>query len=332
MNLAFRSRRTTGRDIDTQIGTAFDIILNSVRMMWTRHGGDHLVFCFDGSSWRRDIYPGYKRKAIATTEKSQGDIDDDALFFEALNDFEEFLVNNTNATVLHHGKLEADDLISCWVDAHPDDEHVIVSNDTDYVQLLSNKNVSIYNPGNHTLYTQDGAFDDKGNRVAFSVMSNTRLKLGDVDNNFAPEEGWYKWHLFLKCVRGDTSDNIFPAYPGASLKGTSKRIGIRQAYDDRHTKGYNWNNFMLQRWTDADGQEHIVRDKIEENVKLIDLTRQPDEIRDLAFYTIAEALGRPPIRNVGIHFLRFCTRWDLVRIANKPTEYAQILNESYKGL
>ena len=34
--------------------------------------------------------------------------------------------------------------------------------------------------------------------------------------------------LFEKCVRGDSPDNIFSAYPGARLKGTKNKTGIQK--------------------------------------------------------------------------------------------------------
>ena len=46
-------------------------------------------------------------------------------------------------------------------------------------------------------------------------------------------------------MRGDPSDNIFSAYPGVRTKGTRNKIGLREAFADRQTKGYTWNNLML---------------------------------------------------------------------------------------
>ena len=48
--------------------------------------------------------------------------------------------------------------------------------------------------------------------------------------------------LFEKCMRGDTSDNVFSAYPGVRTKGTRNKVGLIEAFDDRQTKGFNWNN------------------------------------------------------------------------------------------
>ena len=41
-----------------------------------------------------------------------------------------------------------------------------------------------------------------------------------------------------------------------------------------------WNNPMLQRWTDHNGEEHPVLDDYERNVTLVDPTAQSTEIQD----------------------------------------------------
>ena len=70
-------------------------------------------------------------------------------------------------------------------------------------------------------------------------------------------------------MRGDTSDNVFSAYLGVRTKGT-KNKGSLEAFADKDTKGYNWNNMMLQRWTDSYGDEHRVLDDYNRNVTLCD--------------------------------------------------------------
>ena len=60
--------------------------------------------------------------------------------------------------------------------------------------------------------------------------------------------------------RGDTSDNVFSAYPWCPKKGSKNKVGMLEAFADKESKGFNWNNFMLQRWTDHNGEEHRVLD------------------------------------------------------------------------
>ena len=67
-------------------------------------------------------------------------------------------------------------------------------------------------------------------------------------------------------MRGDTADNVFSAYPGVRTKGTKTKVGLQEAFADRDSKGYSWNNMMLQRWGDHEGFEHRVIDDYQRNV------------------------------------------------------------------
>jgi hypothetical protein len=131
-------------------------------------------------------------------------------------------------------------------------------------------------------------------------------------------------------MRGDTSDNIFSAYPGVREKGTKNKIGLREAYADRATKGYNWNNMMLQRWTDHEGVEHRVLDDYQRNVVLCDLSAQPTDIQVIIQDTIATATtAEKNIPQVGVRLLKLCAEYDLVKISEQVQSYAEPLNARY---
>jgi hypothetical protein len=138
------------------------------------------------------------------------------------------------------------------------------------------------------------------------------------------------WLLFEKCMRGDTSDNIFSAYPGVREKGTKNKVGLREAFADRDAKGYSWNNLMLQKWTDHEGVEHRVLDDYNRNKLLCDLTAQPEEIRKLIKEAIEEELAKEKsISQVGVRFLKFCAEYDLQKISEQVQSYVEPLNARY---
>jgi hypothetical protein len=131
-------------------------------------------------------------------------------------------------------------------------------------------------------------------------------------------------------MRGDTSDNIFSAYPGVREKGTKNKVGLRDAFADRESKGYNWNNLMLQRWTDHEGVEHRVLDDYTRNVKLCDLTAQPEDIKIIINETIKTATqAEKNIPQVGVRLLKLCSEYDLVKISEQIQSYAEPLNARY---
>ena len=193
---------------------------------------------------------------------TEAEIEESEMFWETYQSLITYLEEKTNVTVLRDPNAEADDCIARFAALHPDDEHIIISTDTDYLQLLS-ESVHMYNGVNKQLITIDGYFDDRG-RPVIDKKTQEHKTLEDP-----------QYLLFEKCMRGDTSDNVFSAYPGVRKKGTKNKTGLLEAFADKDKGGFNWNNIMLQRWTDHNEVEHRVRDDYERNRTLIDLTAQP---------------------------------------------------------
>lgn len=321
MNLFFRAKHSTHRASDTwtKVGFCLHIMFSSVNKVVKKLDGDHIVFCLDGRSWRKDFYEPYKKNRKETREKlSDKEREEEEMFFEIFGDFDKYLRERTNCTVLKNDNAEADDLIARWIAQHPTDEHVIVSSDSDFYQLLTNHVVQ-YNGITDQLITLDGIFDNKDKLVIDSKTKEPKLP---------PNPPWF---LFEKCIRGDSSDNIFSAFPGVRTKSTKKRIGLLEAYEDMSNQGYAWNNLMLQHWTDHNDVEHRVKDDYERNKLLIDLTQQPQSIKETVDETIKETVTTKSVNGVGIHFLRFCGKYELTNISNYPEQYAKWLNKTYKG-
>ena len=312
-NTFFRSRHVVRGDADIKIGMAFHITLNSIKKAWQDFDGKHVVFCLEGRSWRKDVYVPYKRNRAETraalTEDQQ---QEEKLFWEAFDTFKEFITDKTNCTVLQHPNLEADDLIAGWIQSHPNDDHVIISTDSDFVQLISH-NVKQYNGVSETTITIDGYFDNKGKPVKDKKTNAVKT---------APDP---KWLLFEKCMRGDTSDNVFPAYPKV------RKTKLLEAFNDKDTQGFSWNNLMLQRWVDHEKKEHRVLDDYERNKLLIDLTAQPTEVKEYIFNTIADTIAlNKNINQVGIRLMKFCGLFDLKKIAEQVQYYSEPLSAKYK--
>ena len=318
-NTFFRARHVVRGDADIKLGMAFHITLNSIRKAWRDFNGSHVIFCLEGRSWRKDYYEPYKRnRSDARAAQTETEQEEDRVFWEAFDTFKDFIHEKTNCTVMQHPQLEADDLIAGWIQAHPNDDHVIISTDSDFAQLIA-PNVKQYNGVSETTTTHEGYFDDKGNPV-IDKKTNEPKKAPD------PE-----WLLFEKCMRGDTSDNVFSAYPGVRTKGTKNKVGLTEAYEDKNSKGFSWNNLMLQRWTDHEGKEHRVLEDYERNRRLIDLTAQPDDIRAIINETINTATSaNKSISQVGIRLMKFCHLYDLQKIADQAQSYAEPLNARYQ--
>ncbi len=317
-NTFFRARHVIRGDLDTKIGMALHITLNSVKKAWNDFDADHVVFCLEGRSWRKDFYEPYKRnRQDARDALTEIQAEEDKLFWEIFDEFKDFIGSRTNCTMIQHPQLEADDLIAGWIQAHPDDDHVIISTDGDFAQLISPK-VKQYNGVSNTIITHEGYFDDKKRKPVVDK------KTGEPKPAPNPE-----YMLFEKCMRGDTSDNVFSAYPGVRKKGTKNKIGLLEAFEDKDTKGFNWNNMMLQRWVDHDGNEHRVLDDYNRNVTLCDLSAQPDDIRSIINNVVKEHMTAKDIKQVGMRLMKFCAKWDMQRVADQATHFAEPLNARY---
>ena len=317
-NTFFRARHVVRGDAEEKVGMAMHIVLNSVKKAWKDFNGTHVVFALEGRSWRKDFYAPYKRqRAEARAAHSPREAEEEKLFWETFDKFKDFIINKTNCTVLQHPQLEADDLIGGFIQSHPTDNHIVVSTDGDFAQLIA-PNVRQYNGVMQITTTHEGYFDEKGKPVK---DKKTNLPKG------APDPAWL---LFEKCMRGDTSDNIFSAYPGVREKGTKNKVGLRDAFADRNSKGYSWNNLMLQRWQDHEGVEHRVLDDYQRNVQLCDLTAQPADIKVIIDDTIKTATtAEKNISQVGIRLLKFCAEYDLQKISESIQSYADPLNARY---
>ena len=316
LNMFMRAKHVGGKGtIDMKIGMAMHIMFNSINKCWREFDGNHIVLCLEGRSWRKDFYTPYKaNRRVIMDQRSVREQEDDELYFEAYDDMVKFFSEKTNCSVVQCEQAEADDMIATWIQQHPDDNHYIISTDSDFYQLLA-PNVTQYNGTTDQVVTLEGF---KALKTGEEVIDK---KTNKPKTPIEPE-----WVLFEKCVRGDSSDNVFSAYPGARVKGTRNKTGMREAFEDRNTGGYNYNNFMLKRWVDHEETEHRVKDDFERNKILIDLTEQPDEIKELCVTRMNEGKQKDPVANIGIHFMKFCAKWDLQRMSDNAQNYSGMLN------
>lgn len=312
-NMFFRARHVSGRatSLDEKIGLAFHIMFNSVKKAHQMFNAGHVVFCMEGRSWRKDVYEPYKKnRKVVLDKRSVKEQEEDRFWWEAYDDFLDYIVKQTNCSTLRSSMAEADDCIALWIEAHKDARNIIVSTDSDFFQLI-NPLVSIYNGMTNQIITSSGYYDEKDNPIIDKKTKQPKL---------APEP---EYMLFEKCIRGDSSDNVFSAFPGV------RATKIKEAFNDKDNQGFAWNNFMLARWTDHNGEEFRVKDCYERNKHLIDLTQQPEEVKVDVFKQIADAQNAKHIDQVGVRFMKFCNKYNLVKLAENPTDHAKYLNNGY---
>lgn len=318
-NLFFRIKSVLGQRNDADMAGALGIqtCLFSVAKVWEEYKIDHVVFALEGGkSWRRDIYKMYKgARRLKNAEQSDRDREDTEIFFEYMNEFSKFLEEKTNITVLQAARCEADDVIAGFIQLHDEDHHIILSNDSDFFQLLA-PNVELYRAQANERCNIDGVWDEKGQPV---LDKKTKKPIQSIDP---------KWELFKKILRGDTSDSILTA-----VKPRTRETKIREAYEDRTIKGISWANIMYEEWEDHEGVVKSTAERVKLNEKLIDLTKQPADIKHTMFNAIIEACDKKQVaaHDIGFAFMRFCKEYDLQTLSKNSTRITKILKAGYAG-
>lgn len=165
----------------------------------------------------------------------------------------------TNASVLEVPRAEADDIIAVICQESKDVDNIILSADKDFIQLI-NERTRLYSPA-------QGVWRES-------------------------EDAGYE--LFLKCIRGDSNDNIKSAFPRIWEKK------VRAAWDDCYAM------MNLMETVRKDGLK--VGDEFDRNRTLIDLTMQPDYIRT----AILTAIYAPTQRKFGeLRMMKFLSDHNL---------------------
>lgn len=130
-----------------------------------------------------------------------------------------------------------------------------------------------------------------------------------------------KYFLFEKTFRGDTADNIVSTYPG--IRSTR----LKKAYDNP----YDLANLLAEPYVTPTGEQLTVRDILEENQLLIDLSKQPPAIRKLIDRTIDDELAKTK-RFDFWKFSAFCNRNKLKHISSNLQTFRPLLVGGYSNV
>lgn len=140
------------------------------------------------------------------------------------------------------------------------------------------------------------------NVVLINPMDDKQMLCEDVD-----------WFMFEKCMRGDVGDNVKSALPRV------RKTRLEKAFTDP----LEYTSLMAEKWTDGE-VEYTVGELFEENKLLMDLTNQPDAIKQMIMDTIDQSIANPGKYN-NFQFLKFCGRNGLQRIIDNIQRYMGLL-------
>lgn len=292
-NLFFRvaaaHTKYQSNDPADKAGLALHSCLVTMNRWFNQVKPDQIVVTFEGSrNWRKTYTSS--EKSITRAGYKANRVRDPAMehLYQVLNDFEKMARQHSAIVCLSHDELEGDDLIAGAAQyfAKLGDEVVILSGDKDFVQLLKLQGVTLLNP-------------DKG----------------IVREHEDPE-----FFMFEKCFRGDAGDNVRAAYPKV------RKTRLLKAFNDE----YERTQIMNETWkyVDPDTQEEItyrVGDLFEENQILMNLERQPPEIRDIIQATVEEGLKTHGKFSL-FAFSKFLGAHELNKIADNVEKFIKLFS------
>jgi len=293
-NMLYRTFFAHKDQSDTTIaGLATHSALMTLNKYFRQYKPDRVVMAFDHSSWRKDYtaselcisqkpYKGNRRKDMSPAQQAKYE-----RFCGHLKEFESLITNHSTIISLAGEKLEADDLIAGFCEAHQNDDITLISSDSDMLQLLRFQNVKIVSPATDKEVTLE-------------------------EYNHDP-----KYYLFVKCMRGDSTDYIQSALPRVQ----SKRL--EKAYKDPFERV----QLMQEFWIDPKTKtEFKVQDLYEENIMLIDLTQQPDPVRRRIFAVVDEAVKKER-KYSHFHLMRYLGKYELEVIAKQLDTFLPLLSQ-----
>jgi 5'-3' exonuclease len=252
LNLAFRYKHSGAKEfVDDYMQT-----VASLRKSYK--AGKVIIACDQGSSsYRKAIYPEYKqnRKDKYETQTEQEAADFEAFFTEFNRTIDTYNASNV-FPVLRFDKVEADDIAAYITRKYSKTHNIwLMSSDKDW-DLLVDTNVS-----------------------RFSYVTRKEITLDNWNDHYeyAPDE-----HISIKCLTGDSGDNI-PGVPGIGPKkahalvqefGSTYDIIANLPISSRYKHIANLNDFgannLLRNYKLMDLVTHCAEALGDENCKTID--------------------------------------------------------------
>lgn len=301
-NLLFRvaaanSKYNSGTAEDIA-GLAMHSSLNTLKSFYRKVQPDQVALAFEGSdNWRKS----YTRSESCISKRvyKANRVKDDSMiaFFELIRAFEQLARQHTSLVCLSHPRLEGDDVIAGYAQYYSarGDEVVVLSGDKDFIQLLKNPGVSLMNP-------DDG-------------------KLRGIDKKTGKQID-PEYFMFEKALRGDAGDNVMAAYPRV------RSTRIEKAFKDE----YERTNLLNDTWVFSDpstGEKRTYRvgDLFEENLMLMDLEKQPADIREIITQVIEHEVVHHGKFSL-FHFQKFCAKYGLKKISEDATHFIELFSST----
>lgn len=261
LNMAFRFREKSD--------FAKEYIDTLLSLQKSYNCGKIIVACdYGSSSYRKAIYPAYKgnreeKRAKQTEEENQ----QFAIFIKEVADIMEMLSEDSRFLVLRYRGIEADDLIAFVVRYYSKwfSQVWIMSSDKD-LDLLVKPNVS-----------------------RFSYVTRKEITYDNWSDHYPYEPCQ---HIDIKCLQGDSGDNI-PGVPGVGPKKAHSLVEEYGSIIDIHAA------LPIQsKYKYIQSLNEFGRAGIELNIKLMDLLEHCEEAIGDALPEVTQRVEKYLVRAV----------------------------------
>ncbi len=285
-------------DTSTLSGLCMHILFQRIQKYFKQYNPDHIVFAFENkNNWRKAWTQS--ESSVSKIKYKGNRVYDSSMqyYFNMLDAFKETCTHHTSIICLSTEGIEGDDMIAGYTQLYANDDHevIILSGDKDFIQLLKNPNVKLVNQRDGKLRNQPG----------------DKLYWDDLN-----------YFIFEKCMRGDKKDNVFSAKPGV------RKTQLEKAFKDE----YEWVKLMNETWFGEINGEKIefkVGDLYKENQILLDLTKQPEEIREYMFDYIKNTVNN--IEKFSLfNVQKFLGQYKLNKISETLPNFIDIFNRNYE--
>ncbi len=310
-NLFWRSvsaqQRYGPADAGDSAGLGLHMSLMSLRKHWNYIQPDKLAVVFEGKeNWRKAYTRSeecYSKRLYKGNRVADPGM---AVLFDVMKAFEDLVREHTNIVTLQHPMLEGDDLIGGYAQHFSalGDEVMILSGDKDFVQLLGGDGrIKLLNP------------DDGKERTLTGVC--------DVD-----DAGYF---MFEKCMRGDSGDNVLPAFPRVRKTKLYKAYGVKDGkVDPALADSFEMSNLLNSQWEFIDpesGDKRMmsVERMFEENHLLMNLAAQPAHVRA----KITEVIEHESENHGTFNFFKFnqfLGKYELKQIADRASDFVPMFS------
>lgn len=145
-NFMWRANITFGKKQQEPSFTMVYNFFRGLRALIEEFQPNKVFFCLEGANnFRYKVYPEYKANRLI---KKASDAEDKYADFHRQKDIIISLLKNLPINMVKADEFECDDVIATLSESLKDEEIIIISNDSDFIQLLQKdfKSLKIYNP------------------------------------------------------------------------------------------------------------------------------------------------------------------------------------------